>query len=79
MASSTARVDLSLAVVRLRNGAFFRRELFRLDWTGHGQSSLLDCFSERVELDAQSFGDFCSADISTQQLLCFGDDLGRHH
>ncbi len=57
----------------------FQRGLFRLEWTVHGQSSLLDRFSERVELDAQSVGDFCSAHTSTQQLLRFGDDLGRHH
>ena len=51
----------------------------RLDWTALGQSSLLDCLAERVELELQMLGDFPWVPTHTQQLLCLGCDLRSHH
>ena len=53
-------------------------------WAGLGeagldQSSLLNRLAERVELEAQFFGDFPGAPTSPQQLLCLGCDLRRDH
>ena len=63
----------------LWSGSFFGCWLPRLEWTGLGQSSLLDRLAERVELEAQLLGDFSWAPTSPQQLLCLGRDLRRHH
>ena len=64
---------------RLWSRSVFRCWLSRLEWTGLGQSSLLNRLAERVELEAQVLGDFSSAPTSSQQLLCLGRDLRRQH
>ena len=77
-ASRTARVDLSVAVEGWGAGACWCG-LPRLDWTGLGQTSLLDCLADRVELEVQMLGDFPWVPTHIQQLLCLGCDLRRHH
>ncbi len=64
---------------RLWSWSFFWCWLSRPEWTGLGQSSLLDRLAERVELEVQVLGDFSSAPTGSQQLLCSGRDLRRHH
>jgi hypothetical protein len=64
---------------RMWSWSFFWCWLSRPRWIGLGQSSLLDRLAERVELDIQSLGDFSSAPTNSQQLLCLGYNLRRHH
>ena len=72
-------MDLSVAVGGCGAGAFSGAGFSRPEWTGLGQSSLLDRLAERVELEVQVLGDFSSAPTNSQQLLCLGRDLRRHH
>ena len=53
-----ARVDLSVATGGCGTGSFFGCWLPWLEWSGLGQSSLLNRLAKRVELEAQLLGDF---------------------